>query len=462
MNTIRWDEALVQKYNVKGPRYTSYPTALLLQSGFAPATARQSLLHSGPNLSLYLHIPFCRQLCFYCGCNKVISRDQTKADRYLAALATEIAFYQDATSHQTVQQLHLGGGTPTFLDAVQLRELMTLLRSAFTFHPEAALSIEVDPRSCSLEKLALLYELGFRRLSFGVQDFTDQVQQTIHRIQSYELVESLVQEARRLGFTSINLDLVYGLPHQHSTTFQQTLSQVLALDPDRVSLFSYAHLPERFAAQRKIPTESLPTASQKLALLALALETLQQAGYQAIGMDHFAKPSDPLAIAQQHGELKRNFQGYTTDTCDALLGLGVSAISQVGAHIWQHQKDLNQYYRDLSLQQHSIEKGMTLSRDDQIRAAVIASLMCNFQLDTQQFASQWQLNFAEYFQQSLAQLQSCIDDQLVEWQGERLVVTAQGRAWVRVICACFDAYLLQQHQNSSHQSYSHESYSKVV
>ena len=452
MNTMIWDEALLQKYNVKGPRYTSYPTALLLQSGFQPTAALQALQQTGPDLSLYLHVPFCRQLCYYCGCNKVISRDQSKADRYLAALAQEMAFYQAATDHKQVTQLHLGGGTPTFLDEAQLRHLLQLLRSHFRFSAQASLSIEIDPRSCDVAKLALLRELGFSRVSFGVQDFDPQVQQSINRLQSYAMVAELVEASRALGFSSVNLDLVYGLPHQRTDSFAETLQQVLTLDPDRISLFSYAHLPERFAAQRKIPEQALPDGNTKLALLALAVQTLQQAGYQAIGMDHFAKPDDPLAIAQQQGQLRRNFQGYTADNSDALLGLGVSAISQVGDQIWQQQKDLNLYYRAFTTQGHTIEKGMSLSRDDQIRADLIAALMCNFQLDTQAFAVKWQLDFTSYFHQSLQQLQVCVADQLVQWQGELLQVTARGRPWVRVICACFDAYLLQQPQN----------YSKVV
>ncbi len=447
-----WDEALIQKYNVKGPRYTSYPTALLLRSGYAAEKALNALRQSGPNLSLYLHLPFCRQLCYYCGCNKVISRDQSKADRYLAYLQQEMAFYQQATTHQQVSQLHLGGGTPTFLDEAQLRLMMQQLRQHFQFASDAILSIEIDPRSCDLKKLALLRELGFSRVSFGVQDFDAKVQQSINREQSFALVQELVLGAKILGFSSVNLDLVYGLPFQHTKSFAQTLEQVVELNPDRISLFSYAHLPERFAAQRKIPTEALPDGREKLALLALSVEKLQRAGFLAIGMDHFAKANDSLALAQQQGVLQRNFQGYTTDNADALLGLGVSAISQVGSEIWQQQKDLNQYYRDIDTKGNSIDKGMSLSRDDLVRADLIASLMCNFRLDIAAFADKWQLQFSQYFQQSLLQLAECEKDNLVCWQGNVLTVTPQGRPWVRVIAACFDAYLL----NST------ERYSKVI
>ncbi|RVU33330.1 oxygen-independent coproporphyrinogen III oxidase [Rheinheimera riviphila] len=449
MNTMIWDEALVRKYNTKGPRYTSYPTALLLRSGYGAANALQALAQSGPELSLYLHLPFCRELCYYCGCNKVISRDQTKADRYIQALAREIQFYQRVTANKQVSQLHLGGGTPTFLDQQQLTQLMLLLRQQFNFAADAVLSIEIDPRSCDVPKLRLLRELGFSRVSFGVQDFDEKVQLAIHRQQSYQLVETLVLAARQLGFSSVNLDLVYGLPFQHPDSFTATLQQVRQLDPDRISLFSYAHLPERFAAQRKIPSEALPNAQQKLELLALSVKKLGQAGYQAIGMDHFAKAHDSLAIAQREGKLQRNFQGYTTDNCPAMLGLGVSAISQVGNQIWQQQKDLNLYYRQQLELGHSIDKGMALSLDDQIRADLIAELMCNFRLDTEKFAEKWQLDFASYFSSSLAQLTRCQQDGLVELTSQQLKVTTLGRPWVRVLAACFDAYLLPQSQQYS-------------
>jgi oxygen-independent coproporphyrinogen-3 oxidase len=449
MNTMIWDEALVRKYNTKGPRYTSYPTALLLRSGYNAADPLQALVDSGPELSLYVHLPFCRELCYYCGCNKVISRDQSKADRYIQALARDIQFYQQVTAKKQVSQLHLGGGTPTFLDQQQLTQLMQLLRQQFHITPDAVLSIEIDPRSCDVPKLKLLRELGFSRVSFGVQDFDEKVQLAIHRQQSFVLMETLVVAARALGFNSVNLDLVYGLPYQQPDSFRATLQQVIQLDPDRISLFSYAHLPERFAAQRKIPSEALPNAQQKLELLALSVQQLGQAGYQAIGMDHFAKAHDSLAIAQREGKLQRNFQGYTTDNCKTMLGLGVSAISQVGNQIWQHQKDLNQYYRQQNELGHSIDKGMALSLDDQIRADLIAELMCNFQLDTTIFARKWHIDFAQYFASSLAQLAACQQDGLVELSAQQLKVTKLGRPWVRVLAACFDAYLLPQSQQYS-------------
>lgn len=452
MMTTFWDEALIAKYNVKGPRYTSYPTALLLRSGFPVDKALHALRSSGPALSLYLHVPFCKELCYYCGCNKVIARDVSKADRYLAALLHEIALYGKTCADKTVHQLHFGGGTPTFLSEQQLTDLLATLRQHFYFLPNAELSIEIDPRSCSLEKLAHLRALGFSRVSFGVQDFDAQVQQSINRIQSVEMVQALVEKSRELGFKSVNLDLVYGLPHQATDSFATTLAEVVRLNPDRISLFSYAHLPERFAAQRKIPQDALPDAGLKLRLLGLAVEHLEQAGYHAIGMDHFARADDELTLAQQQHKLTRNFQGYSVDPCDALLGLGVSAISQVDDLIWQQQKDLNDYYRQVEHGQLAIDKGLTLTLDDQIRADLIAQIMCNFFVDSAQIASKWQLDFDNYFAESLERLAPCFADGLVKWQGCALEVTDRGRPWVRVIAAAFDAYLLPQQQN----------YSKVV
>lgn len=452
MMTTFWDEALIAKYNVKGPRYTSYPTALLLRSGFPVDKALHALRTSGPALSLYVHVPFCKELCYYCGCNKVIARDVSKADRYLAALLYEIALYGKTCSDKTVHQLHFGGGTPTFLSEQQLTDLLSTLRQHFYFLPDAELSIEIDPRSCSLEKLAHLRALGFSRVSFGVQDFDAQVQQSINRIQPVAMVEALVQQSRELGFKSVNLDLVYGLPHQAPDSFAATLAEVVRLNPDRISLFSYAHLPERFAAQRKIPQDALPDASVKLRLLGLAVEHLQQAGYHAIGMDHFARADDELTLAQQQHKLTRNFQGYSVDPCDALLGLGVSSISQVDDLIWQQQKDLNEYYRQVEHGQLAIDKGLTLTLDDQIRADLIAQIMCNFFVDSAQIASKWQLDFDNYFAESLERLAPCFADGLVKWQGCALAVTERGRPWVRVIAAAFDAYLLPTQQ----------SYSKVV
>ncbi|MBU0914275.1 MAG: oxygen-independent coproporphyrinogen III oxidase [Gammaproteobacteria bacterium] len=449
-----WSADLIQKYSVNGPRYTSYPTALSLQPDFPASAVQAALAGSDNQLCLYLHIPFCQQLCYYCGCNKIVTRHSEKADVYLQNLVTEMALYQPLLSDKIISQLHLGGGTPTFLTQDQLSLLMQLLRQHFVFKTDAELSIEIDPRSCSLEKLAHLRQLGFSRVSFGVQDFDEQVQITINRVQSEDLVRSLVLEAKGLGFSSINLDLVYGLPYQRPERFLQTLQSVLQLDPDRVSLFSYAHMPTRFAAQRKIPTQSLPQAEDKLALLQLAIKEFSDAGYQCIGMDHFAKTTDSLAIAQQQGKLQRNFQGYTTAGQDALIGLGVSSISQVNGVIWQNQKELSHYQQQLNDGQLPLERGFSLSQDDKIRAALISQLICHFKLDIPDFCQRLAIeDFWSYFADALPKLDPLIADGLVQCSDSVIQVTPLGRLLVRLVCASFDRYL---HQANS------LSYSKVV
>lgn len=453
MQTIQWDSALIAKYNINGPRYTSYPTALALHTAFDKAAINHAIKTGATELSLYLHIPFCHKLCYYCGCNKIVTRHQHKADRYLDALAAEMAFYQPLLADKVINQLHLGGGTPTFLTEAQLSRLMHLLRQHFCVLPDAEISIEIDPRSCSDDKLRHLKQLGFNRVSFGVQDLDEKVQIAINRQQDTELIRHQVALCRELGFSSINLDLIYGLPYQHTASFAETVAEIIRLNPDRISLFSYAHLPERFAAQRKIPNSSLPRAPEKLALMQLAINQFVAAGYQFIGMDHFAKPDDALAKAQQAGKLQRNFQGYTTAGQDALLGLGVSSISQINGVLWQNSKELSAYYDAIAQGAWPVERGFALQQDDRVRAALISQLICHFQLDTAAFSRQWQLSsFWQYFADALASLQPFMEDGLVEVYAERIVVTAAGRLWVRSICACFDAYLQQSQQR----------YSKVV
>lgn len=453
MQTLHWDAALVAKYNINGPRYTSYPTALALHSDFEQAAIASALQGAGSELSLYLHIPFCHKLCYYCGCNKIVTRHQHKADQYLDALAQEMAFYQPLVRNKVINLLHLGGGTPTFLTEAQLSRLMALLRQHFTLLPDAEISIEIDPRSCSDDKLRHLKQLGFNRVSFGVQDLDEKVQIAINRVQDTDLIRHQVRLCRELGFSSVNLDLIYGLPYQQAESFAETVAEIIRLNPDRISLFSYAHLPERFAAQRKIPNSSLPPAPEKLALMQLAIGQFVAAGYQFIGMDHFAKADDALAKAQQAGKLQRNFQGYTTAGQDALLGLGVSSISQVNGVLWQNSKELPAYYAALASAQLPVERGFALNQDDRLRAALISQLICHFTLDIKAFSAQWQLgSFWQYFDTALQQLQPFMEDGLIEVYAERLQVTALGRLWVRSICACFDAYLQQGQQR----------YSKVV
>lgn len=442
MQALSWDPTLAKKYDLHGPRYTSYPTALELRSDFPSAPVKQALLTSDAPLSAYLHVPFCHQLCYYCGCNKIVTRHQHKADRYLDALAAEFDMYSPLLSHRGIQHLHLGGGTPTFLNASQLTRLMFLLRQHLGFVPQAdsEVSIEIDPRSCDLDKLTLLRELGFNRVSFGVQDFNHNVQQAINRVQPLSMVQELVEHARALQFESINLDLVYGLPLQTAQNFEHTLTTLLNLRPDRVSLFSYAHLPNRFAAQRKIATHDLLAGHAKQQLLLRAIERLSQAGYQSIGMDHFALPTDNLAKAQRQGNMQRNFQGYTTHGSDCLIGFGVTAISQVNGVMWQHQKDLPAYYAAVDAQQLAVDRGFQLSRDDQIRAAAISQLICHFELDLVAFGDAWQIAPHDDLRDAFEALEPFIADGLVVVTPTRIQVTEQGQLWVRLICACFDAY----------------------
>ncbi|SEH73490.1 oxygen-independent coproporphyrinogen-3 oxidase [Rheinheimera pacifica] len=453
MHTIKWDPKLISKYNINGPRYTSYPTALSLSTDFDLGLLQSAINQSPDELSLYLHIPFCHKLCYYCGCNKVITRHQHKADTYLDALAEEMALYAPLLDSKRINQLHLGGGTPTFLTEVQLSRLMALLHKFFTINADAEISIEIDPRSCSDDKLRHLSTLGFNRVSFGVQDLDEKVQIAINRVQDTDLIRHQVQLSRELGFSSINLDLIYGLPFQQPASFGETVDEIIRLNPHRISLFSYAHIPDRFAAQRKIDNSSLPDAPLKLELMQLAINRFVAAGYQFIGMDHFARPDDALAKAQQAGKLQRNFQGYTTAGQDALIGLGVSSISQVSGVLWQNSKDLPAYYAAINKTQLPIERGFSLNADDKLRAALISQLICHFALDTETFSRQWRITgFWQYFVEALARLQPFMEDGLVEVYAERIKVTDAGRLWVRSICACFDAYLTQGQQR----------YSKVV
>ncbi|MDR6983518.1 oxygen-independent coproporphyrinogen-3 oxidase [Rheinheimera pacifica] len=453
MQTIKWDPALISKYNINGPRYTSYPTALSLSTDFDDGLIQGAISQSPDELSLYLHIPFCHKLCYYCGCNKVITRHQHKADTYLDALADEMALYAPLLDIKRINQLHLGGGTPTFLTEVQLSRLMALLHKFFTINADAEISIEIDPRSCSDNKLRHLRTLGFNRVSFGVQDLDEKVQIAINRVQDTDLIRHQVLLSRELGFSSINLDLIYGLPFQQSASFAETVDEIIRLNPDRISLFSYAHIPDRFAAQRKIDNSSLPDAPLKLELMQLAIDRFVATGYQFIGMDHFARPDDALAKAQQAGKLQRNFQGYTTAGQDALIGLGVSSISQVSGVLWQNSKDLPAYYAAISAGQLPVERGFSLNSDDKLRAALIGQLICHFELNVETFSRQWHLRgFWQYFAEALQRLQPFMEDGLVEVYAERIKVTDAGRLWVRSICACFDAYLAQGQQR----------YSKVV
>jgi len=439
----QWDQALINKYNVSGPRYTSYPTALSLNEGYDKHDLISAVESSQSRaLSLYVHIPFCSQLCYYCGCNKIITRHQSKADTYIDFLAKEIAAQAPLFKHYSVEQLHLGGGTPTFLTPQQMKRLITLLEQHFNFTSTTERGIEIDPRSLAENMLVDLRMLGFNRVSFGIQDFNDDVQLAVNRPQHADTVKQLIIQARELGFKSINADMIYGLPLQTPESFKQTIEQLIELSPDRVSVFNYAHLPERFAAQRKIKEHDLPNAHDKLTMFKNTLEQMTQAGYQFIGMDHFAKADNELAIAQNEGQLHRNFQGYTTHgNCD-LLGLGASSISQIGTAILQNKKELKHYYHSIETQSGcALSKGMHLTHDDVIRADAIKQLICQFELNIDEFAKKYHIEFDTYFAEALVSLKPLIEDNMLIIENNHVSVTPRGNLFIRIICMCFDAHL---------------------
>ncbi|MDE1235511.1 oxygen-independent coproporphyrinogen III oxidase [Vibrio aestuarianus] len=439
---IVWDQAVLDKYNYSGPRYTSYPTALEFHEAFTVADYDMACTqYPDRPLSLYIHIPFCHKLCYYCGCNKVITRHSHKADEYLDVLEHEIRQRASLLQSRRVTQLHFGGGTPTFLTELQISRLMAILRGEFRFENDAEISIEVDPREIELSMLDHLRSEGFNRLSIGVQDFNKEVQKLVNREQDEAFIIAMVERAKQLGFRSTNLDLIYGLPKQTKETFSQTLAQVLEMQPGRLSVFNYAHMPQLFAAQRKIKDEDLPVSQEKLAILQDTIATLTGAGYQFIGMDHFALPDDELAMAQRNGILHRNFQGYTTQgDCD-LVGFGVSAISMIGDAYAQNQKELKKYYAQVNELRHALWKGVALDSDDLLRREVIKQLICNFKLDKTAIETQFNISFDRYFKQDLELLQTFIDDQLVEVDESQIRVTLRGRLLIRNICMCFDKYL---------------------
>lgn len=442
---IDWDLALIQKYNYSGPRYTSYPTALEFSADYGEENFRSAVARYPERpLSLYVHIPFCHKLCYFCGCNKIVTRQQHKADQYLDALEQEIIHRAPLFADRRVSQLHWGGGTPTYLNKAQISRLMGLLRGHFQFDVDAEISIEVDPREIELDVLDHLRSEGFNRLSMGVQDFNKEVQRLVNREQDESFIFALIKRARDIGFTSTNIDLIYGLPKQTPESFAFTLSRVAELSPDRLSVFNYAHLPTLFAAQRKIKDADLPSAQQKLDILQQTIVSLTDAGYQFIGMDHFARPDDELAVAQREGVLHRNFQGYTTQGDTDLLGMGVSAISMIGDSYAQNQKELKTYYQQVDEIGNALWRGIALTRDDCIRRDVIKALICHFRLDFSCIENQWDLRFNDYFAEDLKLLKPLANDGLVEINEQGIEVTAKGRLLIRNICMCFDVYLRQK------------------
>lgn len=454
-----WDSSLITKYDLSGPRYTSYPTAPQFDANISKiALIDKMLMPSESPLSLYFHIPFCAHLCYYCACNKIVTKQYDKGAEYVELLGEEMrlrSLMLDDT--RKVTQLHFGGGTPTFLTEALINTLFESIKQHFNLINDGSqdYSIEIDPREITHTKLKLLTDMGINRISIGVQDFDHKVQKAIHRIQSFEMVSDLVCYARELGIKSINFDLIYGLPYQSIEGFRETLGQVIALSPERISLFNYAHLPERFRSQKRISDESLPAARLKLDLLKMSIEYLISAGYDYIGMDHFAKPDDSLAIAQKQGKLQRNFQGYTTHAGTDLVAFGVSAISDIKGVYIQNHTDLSKYRDSIEKGQLAISKGYISDLDDRIRHTVIMTLIAQFELNTVVIEKMFNIRFFDYFGEEVDKLKPMVDDEMVEVHRggvqATIKVTERGRLLIRCICMVFDKYL-----NSSIK------YSKVI
>lgn len=438
---------LLQRFDVPGPRYTSYPTADRFVEAFGERDYVQALEQRRAGsmslpLSIYVHIPFCESVCYYCACNKVITKHHERAAEYLRYLSREVELQvQHLGAGQSVSQLHLGGGTPTFLSDGELEDLMHMLKRHFAFVPGGEYSVEVDPRTVTTERLQALHRLGFNRLSFGVQDFDPAVQKAVHRIQPPEQVFALVQDARHIGFESVNVDLIYGLPLQTPESFARTLEQINRLRPDRVALYAYAHLPSRFKPQRRIVAAELPSPGDKLAMLSQSLDALGDAGYVYVGMDHFALPTDALAVAKRQGRLHRNFQGYSTQPDCDLIALGVSAIGRIGATYSQNAKSLDDYRDLLDQGRLPIVRGLALTRDDLLRRSVIMSLMCQGELLFESIELGHLIDCKSYFARELEQMRELEQAGLVKLSDHGVQVTPRGWYLVRAIAMVFDRHL---------------------
>jgi oxygen-independent coproporphyrinogen-3 oxidase len=445
--TIEFDADLVRRLDRSGPRYTSYPTADRFVEAFGEATylawaARRNIGGVQRPLALYVHLPFCRDICFYCACNKVVTRDAGKAARYLGFLEREIAMqavlFRD---DPRVAQMHWGGGTPTYHDMDDLRALFARLKERFDFAPGGEYSIEVDPRTVDAPAMHALREMGFNRVSFGVQDFDPKVQEAVHRVQDADGTLAIIDAARGSGFESVNIDLIYGLPRQTAASFEATLARVIAARPDRIALYSYAHLPHLFKSQRRIHGGDLPAPEAKLGLLELSIRLLTAAGYVYIGMDHFALPGDALAVAQRQGRLHRNFQGYSVLADADLVGLGVSAIGAMGPTYSQNHRTLDGYYDALDRGELPVMRGIELTADDLVRRSVIHALMCQFTLSRESIEVAYLINFDRYFAAELEELREHERMGLVSLEGGWITVSPKGRLLIRAICMVFDRYL---------------------
>jgi oxygen-independent coproporphyrinogen-3 oxidase len=460
VNHLIVDLDLIRRLDKNGPRYTSYPTADRFTESFNAESyrkwvAKREIGGTDRPLSLYIHIPFCNTLCFYCACNKVITKDKNKAGEYVRYLIKEMAMQAMLLGpDQVVEQLHFGGGTPTFLSDEEIKLVMTAIRQHFKLVKDGEYSIEIDPRKVSDETIALLGETGFNRISIGVQDFDDEVQSAVNRIQSEEETLRVIRAARANGFKSVSIDLIYGLPKQTLKGFGVTLDRVIAADPDRLSIYNYAHMPTIFKPQRRIHEEDLPEPQVKLDILDMAVKKLTDAGYVYIGMDHFAKPEDELAVAQRQGKLHRNFQGYSTHSDCDLVALGLSSIGKIGPTYSQNYRDLEDYYGALDRDVLPIMRGMELSDDDLVRRAIIQALMCHFELSKDSFNISYKIDFDQYFAVELKELREYEREGLLQISPQSIKVTPKGRMLIRNICMVFDKYLRTRQE--------HALYSKVI
>ncbi len=459
-NQLVVDLELIRRLDKNGPRYTSYPTADRFEEAFnaerySQWVAKRKNEGVSRPLSLYIHIPFCNTLCFYCACNKVITKDRSKSAEYVRYLIKEMGMQASMLGKdQVVEQLHFGGGTPTFLSDNELREVMAAIRQNFKLVEDGEYSIEIDPRKVSDETIALLGSTGFNRISVGVQDFDEEVQRAVNRIQSEEETMRVINAARANGFKSVSIDLIYGLPKQTLQGFGRTLDRIIAVNPDRLSIYNYAHMPTIFKPQRRIHEEDMPAGQLKLDILSMAVNKLIAAGYVYIGMDHFAKPEDELAVAQRQGRLHRNFQGYSTHSDCDLVALGVSAIGKIGPTYSQNYRELEDYYNALDHDQLPIMRGMELNADDLVRRAIIQALMCHFELNKEQFNTAYQIDFDQYFATEMNELVEYEKEGLLTLAPQQINVTPKGRMLIRNICMIFDKYLRTRQE--------HARYSKVI
>jgi oxygen-independent coproporphyrinogen-3 oxidase len=455
-----FDPELIRRFDVNGPRYTSYPTADRFVESFNAEAyrswlGRRTVGGIGRPLSLYVHIPFCNTICYYCACNKIITKDHGRSAKYIKYLGKEIDLQTQALAGpRDVVQLHWGGGTPTFLSSDEMRRLMDLIRASFRLLPDGEYSIEVDPRKVDGPTVELLGELGFNRMSVGVQDFDPAVQKAVNRIQSLEETKLVIDAARASGFKSISVDLIYGLPKQNVISFNHTLEEVIQLSPDRLSVYNYAHLPSLAKPQRRISEAELPSPDAKLHILQLAIRRLTDAGYVFIGMDHFAKPDDELAVAQRQGRLHRNFQGYSTYADADLLAFGVSAIGKVGPTYCQNVRTLDDYYESLDRGELPVLRGIELTSDDLLRRSIIQALMCHFELSIDSFEVAHLIDFKSYFAAELAEMREMEQAGLLEIGDQWITVLPRGRMLVRAIAMVFDRYLRSDRERKR--------YSKVI